>query len=269
MRSPTEASFMKTIVIACLLLQSALAYALDWQDSPAVDALFRNAKVQGAFVLYDVRKNQLLGTNHERATTQLVPASTFKVAHSLIGLSVGAVKSMDEVLPYGGGPQPLKAWEKDMGLREAIAVSNVPVYQALARRIGLDRMQAVLLTMHYGNAEVGSVVDQFWLRGPLKISAIEQAVFLAQLAQGRLPFSQAHQQAVSDAIEFERQADWVLYGKTGWENYPNPGTGWWVGWVLKNGQVYAFALNIDARNPADAAKRIELGKACLSALGVI
>ena len=52
-------------------------------------------------------------------------------------------------------------------------------------------------------------------------------------------------------------------------NAPNPGVGWWVGWVRKGERVYAFALNLDIQNAADASKRIELGKASLKALGVL
>jgi beta-lactamase class D len=60
-----------------------------------------------------------------------------------------------------------------------------------------------------------------------------------------------------------------LYGKTGWENAPNSGIGWWVGWVKKDDHVYAFALNIDIQKATDAGKRIEIGKASLAALGVL
>jgi len=260
---------VKIVLAALLFPLSFRVAALDWQDSPQVSQLFRSAGVTGAFVLYDVTQNQLVGHNRERAYTQFVPASTFKVANTLVGLSVGAVKSIDEMLPYGGKPQPFKAWEKDMSLREAIAMSNIAIYQELARRIGLTRMHDSLATMHYGNGEVGTVTDRFWLDGPLKISAVEQTEFLAKLAQGVLPFPQTQQETVRESIRLEQRDNWTLYGKTGWENYPNPGVGWWVGWVMKNGHMYAFALNMDMREAADAAKRLELGKACLKALGII
>jgi len=260
---------INNVLGALLFLLSFNVSALDWQDSPQVSQLFRSAGVTGAFVLYDVTQIQLIGHNRERAYTQFVPASTFKVANTLVGLSVGAVKSIDETLPYGGKPQHVKAWEKDMSLREAIAMSNVAIYQELARRIGLERMRDSLATMHYGNGDVGTVADRFWLDGPLKISAVEQTEFLARLAQEVLPFPQTQQETVREAIRLEQQDNWTLYGKTGWENYPNPGVGWWVGWVKKNGHVYAFALNMNMREAADAAKRLELGKACLKTLGVI
>lgn len=260
---------IKNVLGALLFLLSFKVSALDWQDSPQLSQLFRSAGVTGAFVLYDVTQIQLIGHDRERAYTQFVPASTFKVANTLVGLSVGAAKSIDETLPYGGKPQPVKAWEKDMSLREAIAMSNVAIYQELARRIGLERMRDSLATMHYGNGEVGTVVDRFWLDGPLKISPVEQTEFLVKLAQGVLPFPQTQQETVRESIRLEQQGNWTLYGKTGWENYPNPGIGWWVGWVTKNDHMYAFALNMDMREAADATKRLELGKACLKALGII
>jgi len=66
-----------------------------------------------------------------------VPASTFKIANTIIALETGVVKDENEIIPYGG--RPFKHWEKDMSMREAIALSAVPIYQELARRIGLER----------------------------------------------------------------------------------------------------------------------------------
>ncbi len=66
-----------------------------------------------------------------------MPASTFKIANTLIGLDQGAAKDVHEVVGFRGQPQPVKEWERDMSLRDAIAMSNVAIYQALARRVGL------------------------------------------------------------------------------------------------------------------------------------
>ena len=220
-------------------------------------------------MLYDVTAQRVIGHDATRANTRFVPASTFKIPHTLIGLSVGAVKNVDEVLPYGGKPQLMKTWEKDMSLREAIPLSNVPIYQELARRIGLERMREAVSRMNFGNGEIGTVVDTFWLVGPLQISAIAQTRFLAQLAQETLPFPKPPQANVREIIRLEQGDTWTLYGKTGWANAPNPGVGWWVGWVQKGERVYAFAVNLDIQNAADAPKRIELGKSSLKALGVL
>ena len=123
--------------------------------------------------------------------------------------------------------------------------------------------------MHYGNGEIGEVVDTFWLKGPLKISAVEQARFLARLALGKLPLSSSVQAEVRDIVKMDQGSEWTLYAKTGTAATYSPELGWWVGWVEKSGRIYAFALNIDMKSSEDYGKRVELGKACLKALGIL
>jgi len=259
---------MRKVFTCFMLLLVSQAHAHDMENNPELEKHFNEAGVNGTFVLYDVRANRFIAHNLPRAEKRFIPASTFKVPNSLIGLSTGVIKSVDEVLPYGGKPQPFKAWEHDMALRDAIKISNVPVYQELARRIGPERMRQNLAAIPYGNAEIGNEVDTFWLKGPLQISAVEQAEFLARLAQGQLPFPAEVQQHVREIVQLEQGSDWVLYGKTGWTTTPDPDIGWWVGWVAKGDRIYSFAINIDMPERVDVAKRVALGKACLKTLGV-
>lgn len=251
-----------------LLLWACLAHALDWRASPGVGRLFEAVGARGTFVLYDLAEDRFTGHDRVRAETRYTPASTFKIAHTLIGLSVGAVSSVDEVLPFGGQPQPFPAWEHDMGLRDAIRVSNVPVYQALARRIGLARMATNVVRLDYGNGEIGQAVDRFWLDGPLAISAVEQTRFLARLLRDELPFPKEYQAATRDIVPSEQGDGWLLASKTGWAMASNPNVGWWVGWVRKGERLYTFALNMDMPQISEAAKRAEIGKAALRTLGV-
>lgn len=259
---------LRLFVMAVLLGTVSSVHADDWEESAEIGRLFESAGVEGTFVLYDVSAGRYIGHDRGRAETRYIPASTYKIPHTLIGLATGAVAGVDEVLPYGGEPQPFEVWEKDMSLRDAIVISNVAIYRELARRIGLDRMQAQVSRLSYGNARIGETVDGFWLHGPLKISAVEQTRFLAALAQGRLPFPARMQDDVREIVRLEQRGESTLYGKTGWENAPGPGVGWWVGWVDKDGRPFAFALNLDIQKSEDADKRVELGKASLSALGI-
>jgi len=82
------------------------------------------------------------------------------------------------------------------------------------------------------------VVDTFWLRGALAISAVEQTRFLDRLARQLLPFPLQAQRAVREITLVEQGPGWELHAKTGWQNGPNPGVGWWVGWVEKGGRSY-------------------------------
>ena len=262
--------YLSSIISYLLLIVFSIsATAADWKENEKIGDIFENAGVTGTFVLYDVAKDEYTGFNKTRAETRYIPASTFKIANSLIGLTVGAVENVDEILPYGGGDHFMDAWEKDMSLRDAIKISNVPIYQELARRIGLDQMQENVIKLGYGNKDIGPVVDRFWLDGPLKISAVEQTKFVAKLAEQKLNFPVDVQQSVIDIIEIEKTDDWTLYAKTGWQTATDPGIGWWVGFVRKDDKIYSFAINIDMNDIADAPKRIEIGKTALMLLGVL
>ena len=93
---------MKHLIAAVMLLLAGHVHAIDWQDNPALGKLFSEAGVQGTFVLYDVDAQRLIGHDKGRAETRFIPASTFKIANSLIGLAAGAVDGVDDILPYGG-----------------------------------------------------------------------------------------------------------------------------------------------------------------------
>lgn len=248
--------------------------AREWQDSEAVAQLFSKYQSVGTFVVYDVKQDKLIGYNQIRANSRYIPASTFKVVNSLIGLQTKAVKDIYEKLPYDSAKhqytKPLTSWQHDMGLKEAIKISNVPIYQELARRIGLLRMQTYIKLLNYGNTDIGQTVDTFWLEGPLKISAVEQVMLLADLAREKLPTSVDAQQAVKEITLLERGENWQLHGKTGWADSYQPSVGWFVGWVETQGTIYAFALNVDMPNPQqDLPKRMLLTKQALAILGIL
>lgn len=262
--------------LAVLLFISLPVRAIDFKPNPAIDAVFNDAGVSGTFVLYDVNAQQWVAHNEKRAQTRFIPASTFKIPNSLIGLHAAVVSSVDEVFYRDDGqPKMLKSWEHDMGLRDAIKTSNVYAYQELARRIGLKRMQDGLDTLDFGNRKIGKSLETFWLDGSLKISAVEQTQFLARLAQARLPYSEVLQSDVRSIIKLEQGADWVLYGKTGWASKDEPGIGWLVGWVEQGKNLYTFALNIDVpmdatppQLPTALGKRMAIAKASLKAAGL-
>ncbi|UQZ90912.1 class D beta-lactamase [Deltaproteobacteria bacterium Smac51] len=257
-----------TALLSILVTNSA--HGQQWRDSPEVAAVFQSAGVNGTFVLYDRQSGTFTGYNQTRANTGYLPASTFKIVNALIGLDVGVVKDVNETIPFTGDDRGNKAWAKDMGLGEAIKVSNVPIFQELARRTGLERMQAELIMIGYGNNETGNVVDTFWLEGPLRISAAEQTFFLDRLACQALPLRNDVQEQVREILFMEESGNAKIFAKTGLSMRTSPGTGWWVGWVELEDQIYPFAVNMDIKDfKTEGAKRIELGLASLKVLGII
>src|SRR5262249_52427637 len=93
---------------------------------------------------------------------------------------------------------------------QAIALSAVPIYQELARRIGLERYREWLARLDFGNRQAGTIVDTFWLDGPLEISAVEEAHFAARLAQQKLAASIRSQSIARDIIRLEGRDDKLL-----------------------------------------------------------
>jgi beta-lactamase class D len=243
--------------------------AQQWKESPEVRRLFDDAGVEGTFLIFDQEAEQFIGYNQRLAEVRQVPASTFKIPHTLIGLATGAVASVDEVLPYGGRPQPFPTWEHDMPLAEAITLSAVPIYQQLAMRIGPVRMREQLERLEYGTREIGSDVTRFWLDGPLRISPIEQVQFLARLASKKLTYPIEMQEAVARIIQIEKTPTYALHAKTGWAFLGEEEFGWWVGWVHRRERLVPFALHMRMRSAEDGPLRIALSKQCLHALAVI
>lgn len=251
---------------AALIALPGFAQPKEADERDDLASTFTDEGLDGCFALYSPSADKLTLVNGERARTRFIPASTFKIANSLIALETGAVKDENEIIPYGGKPQPIKAWEKDMGMADAIKISNVPIYQEIARRVGVKNYEQWLKTLDYGNRQCGDIVDRFWLDGPLRISAVEQAAFVARLAQGKLPASERSQKIVRRILEVERKEGRVLFAKTGWAFKTQKG--WWTGWVEHEGSVAAFALNIDMQRMEEAPKRISIAKDLLSKLGV-
>jgi beta-lactamase class D len=236
-----------------------------------LESHFTDAGLVGTFVLYDVGSRVTTVVDPEQAAVRQPPASTFKMPNTLIGLQTGAVADADEVLPYGGEPQRVDAWEEDMALREAFPASNLPVYQELARRVGHERMSAWVDRLDYGNREIGDAdqVDRFWLEGPLEISAQEQTEFLALLARKELPVDAEHQETLHEIALVEEAEDYRLYAKSGWGGDVDPAPGWWVGWVESGSDLHTFALRVEIEEDADAELREPIARDLLAELEVL
>ncbi|MFW2042498.1 class D beta-lactamase [Acinetobacter sp. ULE_I001] len=238
------------------------------QRKNEIPLLFNYAQTQAVFVTYDGTHLKRYGNDLNRAKTSYIPASTFKMLNALIGLQHGKATNT-EIFKWNGEKRSFPTWEKDMTLAEAMQVSAVPVYQELARRIGLDLMSQEVKRVGFGNTQIGQQVDNFWLVGPLKITPEQEAKFAYQLAKKTLPFDDAVQQQVKDMLYVERRGDSKLYAKSGWGMDVEPQVGWYTGWVEQpNGQITAFALNMHMQTGDDPAERKQMTLSILDKLGL-
>ncbi|MBR0828777.1 class D beta-lactamase [Bradyrhizobium manausense] len=263
------------LLTAATVLPSRTLAAVAPPRSEIRDSLakrFKDAGTAGTFVGYKVDDYLIIASDKDRSGEAQLPASTFKIPNSLIALELGVVQDADkDVFPWDGVKRPIEAWNKDHTLRSAIAVSAVPVYQEIARRIGQERMQKYVDLFDYGNRDIGGGIDQFWLTGALRIDPIEQIDFVDRLRRRALPVSQRSQDVVADILPVTKVGESIIRVKSGLlgAERGDPSLGWMVGWAEKGSAHTVFALNMDCREPGLIAQRMPLTQACLTDIGAI
>lgn len=226
--------------------------------------IFKKYGIDSAcFELSDNNHDEIFIYNLTRASKRYTPASTFKIMNALIALETNVALDENLVIPWDKTIRSRAEWNKDMNMREAFKVSNVPYFQELARRIGQTEMQKYLDTVRYGNKRIGPKIDEFWLNDTLQISADEQVGLMKKLYFDKLPFAQRTQRIVRSLMLHEDSTNYKLYYKTG-TNWSSADGGqkkllWIVGFVDKketqigvvtkkpetNFKPYFFAMNFE------------------------
>ncbi len=210
---------------------------------------------EGTIAIIDVHSENRIIHNPSLANEQLPPCSTFKIWNSLIGLELSLVTSADESFYlWDGKKRFLDAWNKNLTFKEAFQSSCVPAFQQLATKIGPERMQEWLNKIHYGNRDISSGIDVFWLpekdRKTILISPIEQALQVKKLVNGKLPFSEKSKAVLKDVMQVKEGKNGVLYGKTG-SGMNEEGVfvlGWFVGYMESGDNVFTFACLTQGEN---------------------
>ncbi|MFN7117388.1 MAG: class D beta-lactamase [Saprospiraceae bacterium] len=233
------------IVLGLLLLASIFGFsASNWVEQKKWKAYFDKDEVKGTFLLYDLKNDKYLVYNEKRAKKGYLPASTFKIFNTLVGLETGVVDT-NVMIRWDGVRRWNADWNRDMKLKTAFQLSCVPCYQQIARKVGAERMQEWVKKANYGKMDVqASNIDTFWLTGASEISAFEQVEFLKRIYKNDLPFSENTVAQLKNIMIAERKEDYVLRAKTGWTTQGKQNIGWYVGYVEKSDNVYFFALNI-------------------------
>lgn len=233
---------------------------------------FTENKVTGCFALLDNGTGDFTVYNLARyRDSAYLPASTFKIVNSLIGLQTGKISNDSMVIKWDGIDRGRTECNADMSMYNAFRLSCPPWYQELARRIGKDTMQHWLDSLAYGNKKI-SRIDTFWLDNSLKITPDEELGVVKRLYFNQLPFHQRNQEIVKRAMLFENNTNYKLSYKTGW-GHTKAGNhlAWITGWVEENKHPYFFVLNIESADPnADIPSiRMKILKGILEQLGFL
>lgn len=207
--------------------------------------------------------------------TRVTPASTFKMALAVIGYDTKFLKDAHTpTLPFKPGYPDFggEAWKQPTDPVRWLKYSVVWYSQQITHALGESAVHDYLVKMHYGNADFSgdpghdNGLERAWIASSLKISPEEQATFLSNLVNRKLPVSADAMDKAMQVVETTPIADgWTVHGKTGMafprkpdytfdEEHP---WGWFAGWAEKDGRSIVFARLVqdDRKMPGTAGNR--------------
>ena len=220
-------------------------------EDKTIKKYFDDNKVEGCFGMFDNGHGSFTVYNINRfRDSAYLPASTFKIVNSLIGIETGRVKDDSAVIRWNGRPGTRIECDKDLTMYNAFRLSCVPWYQELARIIGKDTMQRWLDTLgyaqRYGRFVIQNNLDTFWLDNSAKITADEQLGLVKKLYFDQLPFQKRTHGIVRRMMIMEDNSNYSLSYKTGWgTTEKGHALGWIVGWIEENNHPYFFVLQVE------------------------
>ena len=234
--------------------------------------IYDRYNVDGTFAMYDENNDKYTLYNQSQFTQPFIPASTFKICNSLIGLETGVIPDENFIIKWDSVVRQVPAWNMDNDMKSAFKNSTVWYYQELARRVGGKQMKYWLDKAGYGNADTSGGIDKFWLTGGLRISPKQQIDFLKRLHDNKLPFSQRSMDIVKNIMIADQTQDYTVRAKSGWSMQDNKDIGWYLGYLEKGDNVYYFANCIQTADPNNtnfAAARKDIVYEILDSLNLI
>jgi len=210
------------------------------------------SEVKGSILIYDLKKGNYFSNDFKWASKGNLPASTFKITNSIIGLETGVIENDSTIFKWDGKEKWLKKWEQDLILKKAFQFSCVPCYQEVARKIGVKRMNFYAKKLNYGNLKIDTLnIDKFWLEGKSRISQMQQIDFLKRFYNFELSISERTDKIMRDIMLIEETEHYKLSGKTGLSNDNGKYNGWFVGYLELKDNTYLFATNLEPKKDFD------------------
>lgn len=212
-------------------------------------------RTNGCFILITRSTGNMICFNPQGCMEKLPPCSTFKIWNTLIGLETGLIISAEDTFyKWDGETRLIPEWNKNLTLRQAFEVSCVPAFQELARKIGEERMKLWIEKINYGDCDISSGVDIFWLprtgKKSLLITPLQQTELILNLVSKRLPFSPESLEILKDIMVVREDDEGTLYGKTGTgaDEKGKNNLGWFVGYFKRNREIYTFSCVVKGEN---------------------
>lgn len=191
--------------------------------------------------------------------SRVTPASTFKIPLAVIGFDARFLVSEHAPVlntragdPDWGGD----AWRQPTDPVRWLQYSVVWYSQRIAHALGEPTLHRRARDLGFGNADFAgdpgqdNGLDRAWIMSSLKVSPLEQVVFLRKLVNRQLPASAAAMDLTLKIVEtFQAPDGTAVQGKTG-SAFPRRADGsfdearaygWFVGWTIRGGRRLVFA----------------------------
>jgi beta-lactamase class D len=215
---------------------------------------------------------------------RVTPASTFKVALSVIGYDAGFLKDEhNPTLPFRKGYADWGGdnWKQPTDAVRWLKYSIVWFSQQITHALGEKNLRGYATKLGYGNADFSgdtgknNGLDRAWIASSLKISPLEQVAFLRKLVNRELPVSTRAMEMTMKVVETtELPNGWSVQGKTGMAYPRKPDYtfdeqhpwGWFVGWASKDDRTLVFARLIQDDRKLEGTAGVRARDAFLSEL---
>jgi len=215
--------------------------------------------------------------------TRITPASTFKIAISLMGFDAGFLKSerASLLLYRKGDPDWSDSWLAPTDPQKWIRDSVVWYSQRVTAALGARRFQRYATAFQFGNADVSGDPEKHdglkwaWIDSSLQVSPREELAFLERVVRRELPVKPIACEMTDriTAIPGEH-GGWDVHGKTG-TGFPllaggrsdhAHAYGWFVGWATRGARTFVFVRQTQDTSLQDGPAGLRVRGAFLPAL---
>lgn len=209
-------------------------------------------------LIVDAESGKVLLESGNDCSGEVTPASTFKIAISLMGFDAGVLKNEKEPAwdyqqgyPDWGG----KNWMNKIDPTAWLKYSVFWYSQQVVKKIGQHRFEDYVKAFAYGNEDVSAVdvsapgQNGVWVMSSLQISPVQQIGFLRKVVNRELHVNKHAYDMTDNITRYDVSVKgWTVHGKTGTgspgknnQYDPHHAYGWYVGWATKGRKKIVFA----------------------------
>ena len=235
---------MKVILIILSIIFSNLL------NSQNLNEFFIKSGINGSITIFDLEKDKWIFSDSIQSKKGSLPASTFKIINSLIGLEEKVVKGKNDTIRWDGQPKYFKTfkianWNKDNDMEMAFKNSTIWYYEEISKQIKKRKYKRYLKKSRYSDREIESGQgNDFWNYGNLKVTPTNQIELLVKLYKNELPFKDKNQELTRELMLEKETSEYRLSTKTGW-CYDKIDIGWYIGYIELEDNVVFFATRIE------------------------